>query len=335
MAFDPGAQAKNLEGFAKQHPLATVGIVVGVFVLVWYLVSSGSSSSTSTTAATGSSSDATTQAAADIQSAQTSANEQTAIAQIAAGVTNNQTAAAQAVSLATISGQTQAAVAASAATTASAYYGAETAISGNNSAVAIAGLQAQSTEQTSENTLLSSEFSNLADVLKSFGNNAQAITTSGNSSQVALGESANALTASLASTGASEYGSYITAATTPVTTTNSGIAGAGGQIAGVFNFSQSSLPNVAPPSSIVGNIPSSGASNVASGSVQTQTLSGLGAIGSYFSSGLSALSNLFGTTARTQAPATSGTAIAQQATTANAGIASNLVVPTTSTQLHP
>jgi hypothetical protein len=181
VAFDPA----GAEGFIKQHP---VGVAVGglaIVLVVWYLVSSGSST---TTAASGSTDDTATEAAAALQAAQVTANSQTAAATIAAGVTNNQTAAAQTVALAQLQSTNDGNAAAATASVANAYYGAATDISANNSAVAVAGIGAQAAEQQDQDTLLSSEFGNLASVLTSFGNNTQSIVNNTTNASVSLGQ---------------------------------------------------------------------------------------------------------------------------------------------------
>lgn len=223
MAFDIG----GAEGFIKAHPIESAVGGLAIVLVVWYLVASGSSSAP--VAATGSTDDTATEAAAAIQAAQVTANSQTAAATIQAGVTDNQTAAAQTVALATLQGQNDANAAAATASIADAYYGAATDISANNSATAIAGISAQASEQQNQDTLLTSEFSNLASVLTSYGQNVQALGSLVNPTSLAptvmgitaLGEGSSIeqqTSAGVAGSGASVQGS---------TTTSSVSAGTG------------------------------------------------------------------------------------------------------------
>lgn len=183
MAFDPAQSTGDVWGFVKEHPVGIAVAVLGVVVLIYLYENSGSSAPT----ATGSADDSAINAAAAIQAAQTSANEQTAVAGIAAGVTNNQTTAAQTVALAQIQGQNDANAAAATATLGSAYYGAATEISANNTAGAIAATQAQETEQLSQNQTIASEFGNLSGVLTNFGNNTQSMVNNLNASPTTTG----------------------------------------------------------------------------------------------------------------------------------------------------
>lgn len=278
----------SLTGFVKAHPYATAGIGVGVVVVVWLLVANSGGSST--TAASGSTDDTATEAAAALSENQQNLNAQVDQAQIQAGVTNNQTAAAQAVALAQTQGATQTAVAASAATAASAYYGAATEISANNSAVAIAQTQAQTTQQADQDNLLASEFSSLAGVISNFGSQTASITTSGINSQTALGESDNTMIED----------ANKTAATTSSSTTSGTTSG---------TTSATSTPGAQ-------TIAVSGASGGAYSNLATQT--GLSNLAGIFSQGLNGLLSAFTLSANSSTPNVQQTASASL----NAGAAS-------------
>lgn len=152
--------AENLTGgtenFLKAHPYASAGIVLGVVLVVWWLVSRGSSAPQ---AGSGVVDDTGTADAAAIQAAQIGANGQLAQAQIQAGVLNNQTAAASQVALAQIGGQT-----------ATAQFNSAAEIATSNSAVAIAASQIQGDEQLSNNATLASEYADLSSVLNGMFN---------------------------------------------------------------------------------------------------------------------------------------------------------------------
>lgn len=162
--------AENLTGgtenFLKQHPYAAAGIVLGVVLVVWWLVSSGSSATP--VAGTGSTDDTGTTDAAAIQAAQLTANGNLATAQLSAQALNNQTAAGLQIGLASIAGQQASTVAQSVAAGQVAQFNSAAEIAASNSGVAIAQAQVQGDEQLSNNATLASEYASLGGLLSNF-----------------------------------------------------------------------------------------------------------------------------------------------------------------------
>lgn len=307
--FDPGSTSGGVVSFIEDHPLG-IALAVGGLVLLFVLMGSGSSAPV----ATGSTDDSSTQAAAAITGAQIAGNTSTALATIAAGVTNNQTAAAQTVALATLQGQNDATAAAATATLGSAYYGAASHISDNNTAAFIANTQATATEQVAGDQATAAEFGNLASVLTAFGANSTSILnglvkagmpTAANGSGVTLtGVAPNITPLSLAGSG-NAYGAYATIVQHDV---DAGLA--------VASANQQNETNTAAAVNINAANNAARASSLAS--LTTTVNGGLKTFGTW----LSQFTGAFNTAVASNAPKTTQTTIGDL-NTANAGLLGN------------